>query len=103
LSWRWKANRKVFKGDRAISGALSLRSGVKWFNHAEEDQAMRTLMSISLPVETFDARMRDGIANQLMGRILEDLKPEAIYFTEQNGERWRCGSSRSVADIDARK
>ena len=48
---------------------------------------MRMLMNISLPVETFNARLRDGSANQLIGRILEDLKPEAIYFTEQNGER----------------
>jgi hypothetical protein len=48
---------------------------------------MRMLMEISLPVETFNARLRDGTANQLMGRIIEDLKPEAIYFTEQNGQR----------------
>jgi hypothetical protein len=48
---------------------------------------MRMLMNISLPVETFNARLRDGSANQLMGRIIEDLKPEAIYFTEQDGQR----------------
>ena len=48
---------------------------------------MRVLMTISFPVETFNARLRDGTANQLMGRILEDLRPEAIYFTEMDGER----------------
>jgi hypothetical protein len=42
---------------------------------------------ISFPVETFNARLREGTANQLMGRILEDLRPEAIYFSEMDGER----------------
>lgn len=48
---------------------------------------MRVLMTVSFPVEIFNAKLRDGTANQLMGRILEDLRPEAIYFTEMDGER----------------
>ncbi len=59
---------------------------------------MRVLMTISFPVETFNARLRDGTANQLMGRILEDLRPEAIYFSEMDGER---GALAAVEIADA--
>ena len=31
--------------------------------------------------------MRDGTAGERIGKILDDLKPEAVYFTEQGGQR----------------
>ena len=31
--------------------------------------------------------MRDGTAGERLGKILEDLKPEAVYFSERNGKR----------------
>ncbi len=48
---------------------------------------MRILMNISFPTQDFNARLRDGVANQKIARIIEEQKPEAIYFTEQNGLR----------------
>jgi hypothetical protein len=33
-----------------------------------------------MPVEKFNAAVRDGSAGPKIGRILEDLKPEAVYF-----------------------
>jgi hypothetical protein len=48
---------------------------------------MRILMNVSFPVEQFNARLRDGSAGQCLARIVEEIKPEAIYFTEQDGQR----------------
>ena len=48
---------------------------------------MRILLNISLPLEPFNSAVRDGSAGQKLGRILEEIKPEAIYFTEQHGGR----------------
>lgn len=48
---------------------------------------MRMLMIIRLPNETFNAAVRDGSAGEKMKAILEDVKPEAVYFTETNGQR----------------
>ena len=31
--------------------------------------------------------MKDGTAGSKLNRILEATKPEAVYFTEQNGQR----------------
>ena len=48
---------------------------------------MRMLMHIELPPEQFNAAVRDGSIGEKMRRIMEDIKPEAAYFTEQNGKR----------------
>lgn len=48
---------------------------------------MRMMMHVTLPCETFNAAVRDGSASKKLERILEDLKPEAVYFTERGGER----------------
>jgi hypothetical protein len=48
---------------------------------------MRMLMHVQLPLEPFNAAVRDGTVGQKMQRILETIKPEAAYFTEQNGRR----------------
>ena len=48
---------------------------------------MRMLLHISLPHEAFNAAVRDGTAGQKLGRIMDETKPEAIYFTEQRGGR----------------
>jgi hypothetical protein len=45
------------------------------------------MLQISIPHEPFNAAVRDGTAGQKLGRILDDLKPEAVYFTEQRGGR----------------
>jgi len=48
---------------------------------------MRYLVHITLPHEPFNSYVRDGSAGQKIGRILEETKPEAIYFTEEDGQR----------------
>jgi len=45
------------------------------------------LMHVSLPTEAFNAAVRDGTASQKIGRILDEQKPEAAYFTERDGVR----------------
>ena len=48
---------------------------------------MRMLMQVTLLLEPFNAAVRDGSIGQKMKRILEANKPEAAYFTEQDGHR----------------
>ena len=48
---------------------------------------MRMLMHARFPHEPFNAAVRDGTIGQKMKRILDDAKPEAVYFTEYKGQR----------------
>ena len=48
---------------------------------------MRMLLQISIPHDPFNAAVKDGTAGQKLGRIVDEIKPEAIYFTEQHGQR----------------
>ncbi|MGO9389527.1 hypothetical protein [Rhodoblastus sp.] len=48
---------------------------------------MRMLMNIIFPLEPFNSAVRDGTVGSKMSAILEHIKPEAVYFTEQNGQR----------------
>lgn len=48
---------------------------------------MRMLMHVDLPLEPFNSAVRDGTAGEKIQRILESTKPEAAYFSEQNGKR----------------
>jgi hypothetical protein len=48
---------------------------------------MRILLNIHIPHEPFNASVRDGTAGQKLGRIVDEIKPEAVYFTEQHGQR----------------
>jgi hypothetical protein len=48
---------------------------------------MRMLFNVKFCTETFNKAVRDGSVGQKMRRLLEDLKPEAVYFTEQDGKR----------------
>jgi hypothetical protein len=45
------------------------------------------LMNVRIPHEPFNSAVRKGTVGQIMKRILEEIKPEAAYFTEQNGTR----------------
>ena len=48
---------------------------------------MRILMQIRLPHETYNAAVKDGTAGTKTNAILDEAKPEAVYFTEMNGKR----------------
>ncbi len=48
---------------------------------------MRMLMIVTLPVHQFNAAVKDGTAGAKLGKILEAIKPESVYFTEINGKR----------------
>jgi hypothetical protein len=45
------------------------------------------LLSVKIPHEPFNAKVRDGSAGAIMAKIVEDAKPEAVYFTEEDGHR----------------
>ena len=48
---------------------------------------MRMVLNIELPHEPFNAAVRNGTVGATIGRIMEQIKPEATYFTEHNGRR----------------
>jgi hypothetical protein len=48
---------------------------------------MRMLMQVQFPLEPFNSAVRDGSAGPKMQKILEAIKPEAVYFSEQDGRR----------------
>jgi hypothetical protein len=51
------------------------------------EDPMRLLMHVRLPLEPFNTAVRNGTAGEKIKRILEATKPEAAYFTEQDGHR----------------
>lgn len=48
---------------------------------------MRMLMNIRFPHEPFNTLVRGKKAGKLIERILDEIKPESVYFTEVNGAR----------------
>jgi len=45
------------------------------------------LLDVVFPHEPFNTLVRKGTVGQTIGKILEAIKPEAVYFTEQDGHR----------------
>jgi len=48
---------------------------------------MRMLMHVKLPHDEFNDAVREGDAGKMVDKILEDAAPEAVYFTEYEGQR----------------
>jgi hypothetical protein len=48
---------------------------------------VRLLLNVRLPNREFNAAVREGTVGKTLNRILEDAKPEAVYFTDQSGQR----------------
>ena len=45
------------------------------------------LMKVNIPVESGNAAAKAGKLGETIQSILADLKPEAVYFTDNNGQR----------------
>ncbi len=48
---------------------------------------MRILFDVVFPIEPFNSLVRKGVVGELMHKILGATKPEAVYFTDHNGQR----------------
>jgi hypothetical protein len=48
---------------------------------------MKMLLDVLFPHEPFNALVRKGTTGQILTKILDAIKPEAVYFTEQDGHR----------------
>ena len=48
---------------------------------------MRTLMKVSIPVESGNRTVKDGTLQRVIGDAVTRLRPEASYFFPQNGLR----------------
>jgi hypothetical protein len=56
---------------------------------------MRMMMHVTLPHEPFNTAVKDGSVGAKMKRILDQLKPEAAYFTASGGRR----SAHLIVDL----
>lgn len=48
---------------------------------------MRMLMHVKLPLEPFNTANKNGTVGKKIKEILDETKPEAIYFCEYGGRR----------------
>jgi hypothetical protein len=48
---------------------------------------MRFLVKVNIPVEAGNGAAKAGKLGTIIQSILADLKPEAVYFTDDNGQR----------------
>ncbi|MEX6501332.1 panthothenate synthetase [Pseudomonas zhanjiangensis] len=48
---------------------------------------MKMLLTVEFPLEPFNTFVRDGTIGPKIEQVLEAIKPEQAYFTEQDGAR----------------
>ena len=48
---------------------------------------MRMLMNVRIPHEPFNTLTKEGKSGDILQSIIQELKPEFVYFTEQGGTR----------------
>ena len=56
---------------------------------------MRMLLNIRFPNEPFNSLVKGGRAGELIKEIIDEIKPESIYFTETNGSR----AAEAIVDV----
>lgn len=48
---------------------------------------MRMMIDFNFPLEPFNTLVRNGTVGQKIEQIMDDIKPEAAYFSERGGKR----------------
>lgn len=48
---------------------------------------MRCIVKVAIPVETGNEAIRTGKLQKVVQGVIEDLKPEAVYFTTEGSQR----------------
>lgn len=48
---------------------------------------MKMLINVVFPIEPFNSMVRNDTAGKVISRVIDDIKPESIFFTEQEGNR----------------
>jgi hypothetical protein len=90
LGGRSRQERK-FAGNRLCAFPCGVRyarrRGIALHAATKGDQQMKMLLSVEMPHEPFNSIIKSGKGGETIGRILESIKPEAAYFTEQDGKR----------------
>ena len=56
---------------------------------------MRMLINVKIPHKEFNVYVKDGSIGSKIKQILDEIKPEAVYFTEYNG----CRGLLMIADV----
>lgn len=56
---------------------------------------MKMIVNVICPIEPFNTMVRNGSAGEIIGRVVDDIKPESIYFTEQDG----CRGAVMIVDV----
>jgi hypothetical protein len=57
------------------------------FPNTAKEIAMRMLMHVRLSTTEFNNAIRNGSAGKKMTQILDEVKPENVFFTEMHGQR----------------
>jgi len=57
---------------------------------------MRTIINFQFPLEPFNSLVRDKVAGKAISSMLEEIKPEAVYFYAPEG----CRGGTMVVNID---
>ena len=48
---------------------------------------MKMLLRVTLPHGPFNAMVKDGSVGKMLDKIIGEIKPEAVYFTLNDGKR----------------
>jgi hypothetical protein len=48
---------------------------------------MRMMLKVTFPNEPFATLVKQGAAGRTLAALVDEIKPEAAYFTEQDGKR----------------
>jgi hypothetical protein len=67
--------------------AMHCRCGLTFISFSGLLFAMRILLNITFPHDKFNAAVKDGSAGKKLKKILDKMKPEAVYFTGHHGKR----------------